>query len=273
MFRTSKKRANRGEPEQPTAGALAMPLLESARRVTEDSLTAAWHEAWPGLPPPRGFDVEVDEESFGAMTFDLDAMRGALAVVPMPIPGGELDGAAATSWLWPDAREEIERVGAHVVTWVSGTGRQVDAHRHLTRLVCAVLRATDGLGVYWGAAGQVIRADVFDGIAHESAPDSLPVVLWVDFRAFVEDGRASLFTVGMSTFGLMELEIGPSEKGPGDLRELAVNVARYLVEQGRVIGDGDTVGGDDERVVVRHAPAMVDRPGTVYRLEGGAVLS
>ncbi len=268
MFRGSKKRADRGDTEQPTAGALAMPLLETARPVTEESLTAAWRAAWPSLPPPRGFDVEGEEEGFGAMTFDIDGMRGALAVVPMVIPGGELDGPAATSWLWPDAREEIERVGAHVVTWVSGTGPQVDAHRHLTRLVCAVLRATDALGVYWGAAGQVVRADVFDGIAHESEPDSLPVALWVDFRALVEEGRASLFTVGMRTFGLIELEIAPSEKAPGDLRELAVNVARYLIEQGRVIGDGDTVGGtEDERVVVRHAPSMVDRPHTVYRLE------
>jgi hypothetical protein len=168
-------------------------------------------------------------------------------------------------------------VNAHVVTWVSGTGRPLDAYRHLTRLVSAVLRATDGLGVYWGTAAHVIRADVYDTIAHESDDDSLPVTLWVDFRAFAEDGdaedaggdRSALFTVGLSAFGLMELEIGPSDKQPGELRELGMSVASYLIENGPVLGDGDTVGAtEDQRVVVRHAPSMVDRPGTVYRLEG-----
>ncbi|HEX2274139.1 MAG TPA: DUF4261 domain-containing protein [Acidimicrobiales bacterium] len=269
MLRRSKKRDGRGEQEQPTAGALAMPLLEAPRPLTTDALTAGWRSAWPEHTPPSDFDVETDEDGLAAMTFTIDGMRGALAVVPMPVPAAELDGPAATSWLWPDAQQEIGRATAHVVTWVSGAGPPVDAYRHLTRVVTAVLRSTDALGVYWGAAGQVIRADVFDGIAREHDDDSLPVMLWVDFRAVVEDSGSSLFTVGLSAFGLMELEIPPSSRQVGELRELAMNVATYLIQSGPVLGDGHTVGvREDERVVVRHAPSMVDRPGTVYRLEG-----
>lgn len=172
MFRRRTKRARGGAPEEPTTGALAMPLLEAPRPVTTDSLLAAWRSAWPGWTPPSDFDTRTDEHEFGAMMFAIDGMRGALVVVPAPIPAGELDGPAATSWLWPDAPHEIERVNAHVVTWVSGTGRPLDAYRHLTRLVSAVLRAIDGLGVYWETGAHVIRADVFDGIAHESDEDS-----------------------------------------------------------------------------------------------------
>lgn len=189
--------------------------------------------------------------------------------MPGPIPGGELEGPAATSWLWPRAPDEIERVNAHVVAWVSGDGPPLDAHRHLTRLVVAVMRATDALGVYWGAAGQLIRADVFDGIAHEHEDVNPPVMLWVGFRGFVEGGRSSLFTVGLSEFGLMEFEIAPWDKQVGELREFAMNIATYLIHEGPVLGDGHTVGGsEEERILVRHAPSMVDRPGTVYRLEG-----
>jgi hypothetical protein len=246
-----------------------MPLLEAPRPLTSDSLVAAWRSSWPGSPPPGDFDVQADDDGLGAMTFTVDGMRGALVVVPAPIPAGELEGPAATSWLWPDAPEEIEGVNAHVVMWVSGKGRPLDAYLALSRLVCAGLRATGALGVYWGSARQLIRADVFNGIAHDAEDGSLPVVLWVDFRAFVDDGRAALFTVGLRAFGLMELEIAPSDRPAGDLRELAMGVATYLIEQGPVLGDGDTVGATDEqRVVVRHAPSMIDRPGTVYRLEG-----
>lgn len=249
-----------------------MPLLEAPRLVTPDSLLAAWRSAWPGSTSPTDFDTRSDEHELGAMTFAIDGMQGALVVVPAPIPADELEGPVATSWLWPDAVQQIDRVNAHVVTWVSGPGRPLDAHRHLTRLVSAVLRATDGIGVYWGTAAHVVRADVFDGIAHQSAEDSLPVALWVDFRVFAcdaDDDRSALFTVGLSAFGLMELEIAPSDKPPGDLRELGMTVASYLIENGAVLGDGDTVGATEgQRVVVRHAPSMVDRPTTVYRLEG-----
>ena len=98
----------------------------------------------------------------------------------------------------------------------------------------------------------MIRPDVFDGIAHRSDEDALPVMLWVDFRAFAEnaadtedsedagDGRSALFTVGLSAFGLMEPEIAPSDKRPGELRELGRSMASYLIENGAVLGDGDT---------------------------------
>jgi hypothetical protein len=69
--------------------------------------------------------------------------------------------------------------------------------------------------------------------------------------------------------GLLEIEIPPSRRAPGDLRDFATNVATYLIEHGPVIGDGDTVGGDEhERITARHAPSAIDRPGLVLRLEG-----
>jgi hypothetical protein len=251
------------------ARALAMVLLESAPTLTSASLASVWRSAWPDVPGPTDFDSDEPQQGPGAMTLRLDGMTGALGVMPAPIPGGELDGPAATSWLWPNATEQIPRVGAHVVAWVSGPGLPVDAHQHLTRLVTAVSRATDALGVYCGAAGQVVRADVFDGLAHDYHPDRLPVMLWIDFRAFQDQGRSSLFTVGMSEFGLMELEIPRSDKPPGQLREFAMNLAAYLISEGPVIGDGHTVGGDEaQRVVVRHTPSMTGRASTVYTLEG-----
>lgn len=246
-----------------------MVLLESAPTLTSAALASAWRTAWPDVSEPTDFDSDDDQQGPGAMTLRLDGMTAALGVMPAPIPGGELDGPAATSWLWPNATEQIPRIGAHVVVWVSGPGRPIDAHQHLTRLVTAVIQATDALGVYCGAAGQVIRADVFDGLAHDYHPDRLPVMLWIDFRAFLEQGRSSLFTAGMTEFGLMELEIPRSDKAPGELREFAMNLAAYLIRQGPVIGDGHTVGSSEtERVIVHHTPSMLDRTGTVYTLDG-----
>lgn len=106
-------------------------------------------------------------------------------------------------------------------------------------------------------------------MAHHYHPDGLPVMLWIDFRGLAEPSWSSLFTVGMSEFGLMELEVPQSQKRLGDLREFAWDIAAYLIRQGPVVGDGQTVGwSETEQFVVRHTPSMIDRAGTVYTIEG-----
>jgi hypothetical protein len=91
----------------------------------------------------------------------------------------------------------------------------------------------------------------------------------VDFRPLVDGGRPSLFTTGLAAFGLMEIEVAGSSLAPDDLGQMASNIATYLIENGPVIRDGDTVGGDErQRILARHAPSMVGRAGPVLRLEG-----
>jgi hypothetical protein len=251
------------------ARALAMVLLASTPKLSGDVLADAWRSAWPDAPELTGFDEPDEGNGLAAMTFTIDGMTAALAIMPTPIPGGELDGPAAASWLWPKATEDIERVAAHVIVSVSGPGKPAEAHLRLTRLVSAVIKATDALGVYMGSAGQVIKADVFAELAHVYEAEQLPVLLWISLQVFVDDDKSSLFTVGMGEFGLMDLEIAKSSKRVGQIRELAMNLATYLIVEGPVIGDGHTVTlNDDEIITVRHGESMIDRPGPVYAIEG-----
>lgn len=242
-----------------SASTLVMVLLDEPASVTAEGLADAWSESWSSGPAPTNFEVREDNQGPGpaTMTFDLDGLTVAMAMIPAPIPGGELDGPAATTWLWPGASAAMGRVGAHVVVWVSGPDA-VQNHWAVTRVVSAVIRATGALGVYWGSAGLVISGEVFDGLAHEYV-GGLPTMLWVDYRATVRRRRASLFTVGMADFGLMEIEIHRSKRKPGELREFVMGIAGYLIESGPVINDGDTVGGSEaEKIKVRYAPSEFD---------------
>jgi len=73
--------------------------------------------------------------------------------------------------------------------------------------------------------------------------------------------------VGLSQFGLNEIEVTPCDWCPDDVLKLVFNVARYLIQSGPVINDGDTVGGDEnERIVVRHAKGMYATDERVYRI-------
>lgn len=263
-----KSRQTAPTESEPGSRALAMVLLHSPSGVDPKALTQAWKGAWPGLAAPHGFVNRVDENGLSAATFDVGAFHGVYALMPVPVPGDELVGPAATTWLWPNASDEIDNVTAHIVVSVSGS-RTLDVHRALTRLVVAVLRVVgdDALGVYWGSAGLIVKADAFINLAAEKTP----VMLWVDFRAMANKKKSetSLITFGMAELGVPELEIPVSTKPVGELRLFAMNLAAYVIERGPVIADGHTVGGTtDEKILVRHAPSMIERPGPVYRLEG-----
>jgi Domain of unknown function (DUF4261) len=242
-----------------------MVLLESPQTLSAATLTAAWATTWPDTSGPTA--IHRDSDDTGTVLFDLGGMTGAVAMMPVPVPAGELEGAAMASWLWPNATQDVTHVGAHVIAWIAGPGQLIDAYGHLTRLVCAIAKATDAAGVYWGSAGHVIRADIFDGLAH--AEEDLPVMLWINFGVSVDHGVSSLFTMGLRAFDVMEIEISSSTRQPGDLREFAMHIASWLIRDRPSLEDGHTVGRSaDERVRVRHAPSMLARTDTVYRLEG-----
>ena len=266
VFRRRDKRPSKTAPA--SGKALAMVLFERPEPLTPDALKEGWRAAWPRCAPPTDFFGDTDDNGTSSMTCQLDTMTGALGMMPARIPGGELE--RATAWLWPNAEVELTRADAHAIVWVSGPVGQVDAHCALTRLIAAVVNSTETLGVYLGGAGHVIRANVFDEMArHYLDHDLLPALLWIDFQVGVDDGRATLLTRGMTEFGLMELEVERSQKSPGELREFAMNIAEYLLREGAVIRHGDTVGeNENQRVRVRHAPSVADRPGPVYRFEG-----
>jgi len=66
----------------------------------------------------------------------------------------------------------------------------------------------------------------------------------------------------------MDLEISRWNVEPGAARESAWNVAHYLLDQGPVLNDGDSIGFDlDEKIRIRHLPSMWVPEKTVIRLE------
>jgi hypothetical protein len=53
----------------------------------------------------------------------------------------------------------------------------------------------------------------------------------------------------------------------GELREWLVNISYYLIENGPVLKDGDTIGVSAEhQMKIRHAKSQVGHTGKVIRL-------
>ena len=124
------------------------------------------------------------------------------------------------------------------------------------------------MGVYWGNASLLIPKPIFVEFAEQVLPQGPPLDIWIDFRVgWQAEERSAGFTQGMTALGHMELEAQDWPEKPSDLRERLQGLALYLLNNGRVIKDGDTVGQSaSEKIRVVYAGSNVGHKGLVMQL-------
>ncbi len=209
----------------------------------------------------------------GLLSFQLGDELFVLALMSAPYPWSDLEGPCATAWMWPKNMPAIglKHHRTHLlVTMISGRSNPVRRRLMLTAVTAAAAQQPGVMGIYWGDSTMVHYPKIFGEMAHlvttQNAP---PLYLWVDYRLFRNpNGTTGLFTTGLKALGHMEIEI-PSIKMPvGKLREWAMNISQYLLTNGPVLKDGNTIGMTAEQQIrIRHRPSMFGRRDMVLRME------
>jgi hypothetical protein len=242
---------------------MAMIALGPNARLSSAAIQAELARQWPSLP--RADAREAQDNTFAFRVGALDVIAGHM---PAPIPWSDLEGPCAMSWLWKDAASVLRTHATHLILTVSGDEGPIDRLRLLTQVTAAILASCpEAVGVFWTHAAMVIQPPLFREFATEMI--ERPLYLWVDFRVGSNAaGKTSGFTTGMESLGLMELETEDSPEPAGELRERLFGLANYLLDNGPVIGDGDTIGEDaNERIQVVYADSAFGHKGKVMRLQ------
>lgn len=215
-----------------------------------------------------GHTVEISEDNVAVNRGE--EFIGLIAHIPMPIPEDEAAQNASHNFLWPNGEEEAGRHQSHViVTGPLGVeATPVQSAIAVSRLALVALELFDGIGVYWGNGSITNSREVFQDLCAGMCEEHVPVPAWMRFQlARGSDGDIGLYTVGMKQFGLMDIECDRSPMEVEDLIEFDSNIAHYLIQSGPIIADGNTVGGTEEqRILVRHEPSMIDEDRLVYKL-------
>jgi len=243
---------------------ISMILLTADAPIRGAEVVRQLAENWPDLPAAG----EV-EEGDGTLSFQVGESGVVMGKMPAPIPWTDLEGPCATSILWKNAAEEVKRHKLHWIVTVHGELEAVELSTLLTQATAAALAACPAaIGVYWGNATLVVPKSLFLDFAKDVLPHGPPLHVWVDFRVGKDTETSSAgFTTGMKALGHMEFETQGAPEPPGELRERLVALAGYVLENGPVIRDGDTVGEDaDERIRVVCSASAFGQEGTVMRL-------
>ena len=205
------------------------------------------------------------------ISFSIGDELGFISFMPAPYPWEDLEGPCATSWLWRDASDILKNHKNHIIVyWMSKSANEIQRSIVVSQLTASVLEEVNGYGVYWGNAALINKKDVFCEMTYDIKNSGLPLFLWIDFRIEGNsDKTLNLITNGMTNFGVMEIEIIESKKSFKEIIDFVYNIANYLIKNGNVIKDGDTVGEEEnQRIVANHNESVWvnDNRGKVLRI-------
>ncbi len=215
---------------------------------------------------------EIDGPDDGMCRFVLGDESVTVMLLPSQYPLDELEGPMQTSLLWPQD-DPIERLRKHqthlLIAFTGGQGDPIRRRMLLTAVTGLAAGQQGVMAVYWPEATHLVFPPLFAEMAAEIADSEAPPLwLWLDLRVFLnDDGTSGLFTTGMRPLGFMEIEIPNIEMEPGELREWVFDIVYYLLENGPVLNDGDTIGASEEqRILIRHRPSQFGHEGNVICL-------
>ncbi len=194
----------------------------------------------------------------------------ALMTIEHPV-GDDIAAICDHSRLWPRDEPAPTSYARHTIVTVLG-GPEEGGHPALAALLSRVVASAIALddtvrAVYWGAAEHVVLPTLFRDLARDVLPDPL-LPAWVAFNVGRHpDGHLTGHTRGLRDLGLMDIEIPSTNESPEETLDRLSGIAQYLLENGPVIGDGDTLGATaDERIVARHLPSAFDEDVTALTL-------
>lgn len=218
----------------------------------------------------RGYSVEIDDDNIIVTVKHANEAVGFLVRAPFPIPTGEAEKCADQNFLWLNGKDEAAKHQSHVIVTSIGSDEQtpVQSAIMVSRLALVALNLFDAIGVYWGNASVCNSRKVFEGFCENMSEEHVPVPMWVRLQVVrASDDEIGMYTLGMDQFGLMDIEVDRCRMNLKQLAAFVGDMAHYLIQRGPVINDGDTAGeSDEERVLIRHCPSMIDENRDVYKI-------
>ena len=195
----------------------------------------------------------------------------AIMYIDKPLPPDAVERPLAYDRSWPEAKTELQKHKAHIIAAVfqsaDGFGPARQSAVDLTLLTAALIRSHPVLGVIW-ATGNTIAPpqNVFNAL-RQISEQKFPLDLWLQIYPYrppsipETEQVIGFITDGLQPFVGREIQFDPAPLAPQEVASRVLNIAHYLLTQGPVLKDGETLGmSETEKVRIRYRPEGA-RPG------------
>jgi hypothetical protein len=194
-------------------------------------------------------ELSGDSTSFA---FKIDDELIVIGHVSIPIPYGDIEGAAKYAYNWETALEDLKNHKSHLIVSITSGGQdQIKRFKIFTQVICSLVRTTNSLGVYEGNQSLLIPKNDYLDEASLMSDDYLPLNLWIYFGYRVTDKGNSSYTYGLKEFDKNEMEINDSSKSIEEISKFLFKTTHYVLDHDVTFKDGQTCGmSADERIAI-----------------------
>ena len=197
-------------------------------------------EQWDLTLKEEKEEVQQPDSDIDARIYDVGELRIILGYMGFAIPEGEAEYNAQYNYMWKEAVEVTKTHTAQMVVTILGEGTPEEKGCLYAKVITTLCKEDNVIGIY--ANGVVYEPRFFLAMSEilNEGELPLPVLVWFGLAAG-EDG-VSAYTCGMRCFGKDEMEIVNSKKNPGEIRDMLLNIASYVVYEDVILHDGETIG-------------------------------
>lgn len=193
-----------------------------------------------------GLELAEGEESSGedgtALVLEHEGMMVSVALMEAPVPDGEAEYWANSNFMEREKALAAARDHqAHLLVAVLGRGAApLQVGELFVKLAASCLKAPNALGIY--DCGTVWLPEYFIRAAQAMKEGRPPLEALIFVGLYQGEKGVSSWTNGLRSFGKEELEVVESSRKPSEVYDLMWNVSSYLIQEGAVLRDGETLG-------------------------------
>jgi hypothetical protein len=248
----------------------AIVLLRDQVALSAEDLLANFAALWPHRPEPVVLETSLETQPV-TISFAVGHREAVLADMRFPMPWSDLGQVCQWSPMWKHPEDVLRNHATHFIVTVKTGDGPVEQSRFLTEVCASVLASyPEALGVLWINASMLIPRELFLSGSREALPDELPLHLWVNCHVGVnEQGKHCGSTIGLAQLGHMDIEATDSPESLPDLFDQLAGLTQYLLDNGPIIKDGDTMGESAlARIRIVYGKSLFDpERGQVMHLE------
>jgi hypothetical protein len=215
---------------------LAMPIFKDDNSYRFDKVIENLKIFW-------NFDITDIAGDDEAAVFNINGETISLANVSIPIPQGDIYGAAKYAYIWPSALRDLKDHTGHAIVSVMTSENSVENRFSiLSKVLSSILMTTDAVGVYQGSQSLLIPRKQYLSHIEELKDDGFPLMLWIYIGLRNSNTGNSAYTYGLKDFEKSEIEIVNSKLNLEELFDLLYNISSYIISANVALKNGETIG-------------------------------
>lgn len=240
--------------------------LDSMAALSPEQVVDAFRDA-TGSAPMRIEPVNPGHGTVGdAIVVLVNSAPVTVMFIDKPLPADAWQGAAENSVTWREAKDVVHHTRAHAIVALlqetTDHGAALNGAVAVTMLAGVLAQRLPVVAAIFTEAQTIVPGNEAARSAAALAGGQLPVNLLVGLSFLrgpaLPDGHPTMaaLTTGLLPFVGREIELAPTPLQPVEIARRLLGLGQYLIVQGPVIKDGETVGlTESEKIRVRFAPA------------------